>query len=714
MSKLLLLPLIIVAWSNRSGTELVVAWLAGLVISCATLSVKLAELTRGQPSRLDFRRIIEKRRLMASHHWLNISISAPRLVLPILVVTIVGAAANASYTVAMLVVGFVNIIPTHLATVLFALKPGDEDALRREVRKTMRICLVLAALSGPFFILFSHVILSVFGASYTSASTALAILGLTTYPMAVKVHFVSISRVRGRMAQAGFSTILGAFFEMGLAAFGGARDGLTGVAVGFLAATVIEMAIYGPVVFGVLRASTRPVVPEPAPGDHDRSTGGPRPEYDIDHRSRCRAGGTPGNRPPARRPPFGCRRTERQPESRIPRIGSGSGPSRGSRCRTLRQRGCTCPGRRDVAGSMSPIEPRTGPGRTEDRSISPAAHARSAALDVSVVMATFNGEAYLDQQLTSLATQSQQPAEVLIGDDGSTDATIQILESFQRSAPFPVEIIHHDRVGVAANFLTTAGRARSAFVAFCDQDDVWASAKIDVLAEAVAAHRCDLVVHGRRTVDSDLRPLRSGHQTVRRARVEDRLRGNVWWAAAGNAMLFRRSLLDDCDWAARPPPSGPGTRCTMTTWSSFSSVRTGARFVRIPINWCSTDSTKATWRVPGRRSSRRGIEARTTGIGCGARSRRQRPGPRSSPPLVEPDRRKETETYFVRAGQVAEERIRRLDQGGATSLAGVFLGGARGHYSLKTRSGMGGKMFMQDLNFLLMPGRMRAGVSDSG
>lgn len=254
VSKLLLLPLLILAWTAQSGTELVVAWLAGLMISLLTLTRKLVQLTRGQATRLDFRRLFAKRRLIASHHWLNVSISAPRLVLPILVASIISAKANAAYTAAMLLIGFVNIIPALLSTVLFALKPGDEVALRREVKKTMTICLVLAIASAPSFFLFSHLVLRVFGPSYTSASTALAILGLTTYPAAVKAHFVSISRVRGRMAQAGLSTLLGACVEVGLAALGAVEFGMTGVALGFLVAVVIEVAMYGPVVFVVLRS----------------------------------------------------------------------------------------------------------------------------------------------------------------------------------------------------------------------------------------------------------------------------------------------------------------------------------------------------------------------------------------------------------------------------------------------------------------------------
>ncbi len=202
LSKLVLLPILIVLWPSPTGTELEVAWLAGLAISLVTISLALGRLTRGESSRLDFKRFVEHRRLMMGHHSLNLSISSPRLLIPIMVVTILGAQANAAFTAALLIVAFVNIIPVHLSTVLFALVPGDEESLHREVQKTMRICLVLALASAPFFILFGHLILGFFGSSYQDATGALAVLGLTTYPIAVKAHYVAISRSRGHMQQA--------------------------------------------------------------------------------------------------------------------------------------------------------------------------------------------------------------------------------------------------------------------------------------------------------------------------------------------------------------------------------------------------------------------------------------------------------------------------------------------------------------------------------
>ena len=257
VSKLALLPILITIWASRSGVELVAAWTIGLAISTLVLFYELARLTKGQSSRLDFGYIFRRRRLMFRHHWLNLSIQSPRLIFPVLVALIVSPQANAAFTAAFLVVGIVQAIPNVLSTVLFALAPGDEEALRIEVRKTMRISAVLSIASAPFFFIFSGLILRLFGPDYGVASIAMGFLGLSTYPYAIKSHYVAIARVRGRMHQAVLWTMSGAILEAALAAVGGYLHGLTGVSVGILVALTVEGLVYSPSVFGVLRTTPK-------------------------------------------------------------------------------------------------------------------------------------------------------------------------------------------------------------------------------------------------------------------------------------------------------------------------------------------------------------------------------------------------------------------------------------------------------------------------
>lgn len=104
----------------------------------------------------------------------------------------------------------------------------------------------------------------------------------------------------------------------------------------------------------------------------------------------------------------------------------------------------------------------------------------------SVALATYNGARFLREQLESLADQSHLPAELVVGDDGSTDETLAILEEFRKRAPFPVRIhCNETNLGYARNFLATAQRCRGDWIAFCDQDDVWLPNKLADVATAV-------------------------------------------------------------------------------------------------------------------------------------------------------------------------------------------------------------------------------------
>jgi glycosyltransferase involved in cell wall biosynthesis len=127
---------------------------------------------------------------------------------------------------------------------------------------------------------------------------------------------------------------------------------------------------------------------------------------------------------------------------------------------------------------------------------------------VSVVLATFNGERYLARQLESLTTQVVGPMELVVGDDGSTDSTAEIVEDFARQAPFRVRLVRRNRLGYANNFVATARIASGSLVAFCDQDDIWHPNKLKRVIETFSASsQIVLVAHHANVVDSEEVPL---------------------------------------------------------------------------------------------------------------------------------------------------------------------------------------------------------------
>jgi hypothetical protein len=257
--KLLLLPAAIYAW-HGSGEQVMAVWLVGTVVSLGLAYRKIGRVAREDSWRPNFANLLEKRGLIWSHHFLNVAVVAPRTVAPIVVAALVSPVANAGFYTAVLITNFVSIIPSHLSTALFALNPHDKTALSRETRTTMRLCVVVSAVSAVVFGLGSHEILSVFGHSYVSAAPAMAILGLIVLPSSIKSHYVAIARVQGRMTQASFLATATATGEVIGVFVGAATGGVTGTALGLLVAYTLEAALFAPSVFRVLRG---PVVSDP-------------------------------------------------------------------------------------------------------------------------------------------------------------------------------------------------------------------------------------------------------------------------------------------------------------------------------------------------------------------------------------------------------------------------------------------------------------------
>jgi glycosyltransferase involved in cell wall biosynthesis len=108
--------------------------------------------------------------------------------------------------------------------------------------------------------------------------------------------------------------------------------------------------------------------------------------------------------------------------------------------------------------------------------------------DVSVVIPVRNGARYLPETLASLRSQSIAPTEILVVDDGSSDATAQVAKNDKF-----VHYLRQDPAGAgrARNF--GAEVARSEFLAFVDADDLWLPEKLALQLECLKQPTIDMV-----------------------------------------------------------------------------------------------------------------------------------------------------------------------------------------------------------------------------
>jgi len=209
-------------------------------------------------------------------------------------------------------------------------------------------------------------------------------------------------------------------------------------------------------------------------------------------------------------------------------------------------------------------------------------------LTVSIALLTFNGYAFLEEQLNSIAEQTRPPDEVVIGDDGSSDGTMELIMAFADRAPFEVKVLADGtNHGLLANAERCLKCCRGDIILLCDQDDVWRPGKVARFLEEFSRSDASLVFSDARLVDRDLHPVgktlwqvedfcRSEQMEMHQGGAIDvLLRHNVVQSAS---LGIRRSLVD----LVCPIPTGLSHRIWVHDgWIAFIAAAVG-RLQAIP------------------------------------------------------------------------------------------------------------------------------------
>jgi glycosyltransferase involved in cell wall biosynthesis len=163
---------------------------------------------------------------------------------------------------------------------------------------------------------------------------------------------------------------------------------------------------------------------------------------------------------------------------------------------------------------------------------------------VSIALCTYNGAAYLEQQLDTLLTQTYKNIEIIVVDDRSTDDTWAILTDY--ADHFPQFKIHknENNLGFVKNFERAATLCTGELIALCDQDDLWHPEKIALQVEAIKDNM--LVYHDSEFINED--------GTSMGKKISDKMnfyRGDepeaflFFNCVSGHAILMKRELLDE-------------------------------------------------------------------------------------------------------------------------------------------------------------------------
>ena len=105
---------------------------------------------------------------------------------------------------------------------------------------------------------------------------------------------------------------------------------------------------------------------------------------------------------------------------------------------------------------------------------------------IDILMATYNGQKYLVEQLDSIINQTYHNWNLLIRDDNSTDKTLEIIQNYHKKDK-RIKILKDNKgnLGIVRNFEELLKSSESEFIMFSDQDDIWVENKLDMYLKMI-------------------------------------------------------------------------------------------------------------------------------------------------------------------------------------------------------------------------------------
>jgi glycosyltransferase involved in cell wall biosynthesis len=166
-------------------------------------------------------------------------------------------------------------------------------------------------------------------------------------------------------------------------------------------------------------------------------------------------------------------------------------------------------------------------------------------MKISVCMATYNGERYLQEQLGSILSQLGANDELIIVDDASQDATCGIVERLRDPR---IQLIRNEaNQGVLASFETALRQTTGEIIFLSDQDDVWHPEKVSRFMRLFETRpEITLAISDARIIDGDGRVITQSRTAANKHHSDGILRNIIINRYMGCTMAFRRNTLRFC------------------------------------------------------------------------------------------------------------------------------------------------------------------------
>ncbi len=126
---------------------------------------------------------------------------------------------------------------------------------------------------------------------------------------------------------------------------------------------------------------------------------------------------------------------------------------------------------------------------------------------IDILLATYNGEKYLREQLDSILNQTYENIQLIISDDCSKDDTRNILKQYEEKDRRVKVYYQDENIGCIKNFEFLLKQVKNKIYMLSDQDDIWMPEKIEKTYQKLEDEKADLVFGDLEVVDSELKML---------------------------------------------------------------------------------------------------------------------------------------------------------------------------------------------------------------
>lgn len=194
-----------------------------------------------------------------------------------------------------------------------------------------------------------------------------------------------------------------------------------------------------------------------------------------------------------------------------------------------------------------------------------------------IVMSTYNGKQFVDEQISSIINQVGVTVKLLIRDDGSTDGTCLLLDELKYKYGDKIAVIKGNNVGIHKSFKIAFDYAKTIcdfdYLGFSDQDDIWDEDKLLVAVSSLEKYNADFYTSASRLVDEH--NIYLGNTTANLAKNKFYMDGNSKLLSSGvqgSTIVITKELYEFLESHNLPDKYGHDTWIPIISYIFFNSI----------------------------------------------------------------------------------------------------------------------------------------------